>query len=36
LAELCEHYDGEQLELIADFLRRNAQRLRDDLADAVV
>lgn len=36
LAELCERYDGEQLELIADFLRRNAQRLRGDLADAVV
>jgi DNA-binding MarR family transcriptional regulator len=36
LAELCERYDGEQLELIADFLKRNAQRLRDDLADTLV
>ena len=36
LAELCERYDGEQLELIADFLERNAQRLRDDLADTLV
>jgi DNA-binding MarR family transcriptional regulator len=36
LTELCERYDDEQLELIADFLRRNAQRLRDDLAKAVV
>ena len=32
LAELCARYDGGELELIADFLRRNAQRLRDDLA----
>jgi len=31
LAELCEHYDAQQLALIADFLKRNAQRLRDDL-----
>jgi DNA-binding MarR family transcriptional regulator len=36
LAELCERYDSAQLELIADFLKRNAQRLRDDLADALV
>jgi DNA-binding MarR family transcriptional regulator len=36
LAELCERYDKEQLELIADFLKRNAQRLRDDLADTQV
>jgi len=28
--------DGEELELIADFLKRNAQRLRDDLADTLV
>lgn len=33
LAELCERYDVHQLELVADFLRRNAQRLRDDMAD---
>ena len=32
LARLCERYDAQQLELIADFLGRNAQRLRDDLA----
>jgi len=32
LAELCEQYDVEQLEIITDFLRRNAQRLRQDLA----
>ena len=36
LADLCERYDGEQLELIADFLMRNAQRLRDDLAETLV
>jgi len=36
LADLCERYDGEQLELIADFLERNAQRLRDDLAGTLV
>lgn len=35
LAELCKRYDAQQLEVIADFLSRNAQRLRDDLADAV-
>lgn len=35
LAELCKRYDTQQLEVIADFLSRNAQRLRDDLADAV-
>jgi DNA-binding MarR family transcriptional regulator len=35
LAEMCERYDGPQLELIADFLKRNAQRLRDDLADTL-
>ena len=35
LAELCKRYDAGQLEIIADFLGRNAQRLRDDLADAV-
>ena len=33
LADLCARYDGEQLALIADFLERNAQRLRADLAD---
>ena len=32
LAGLCAHYDAGQLALIADFLTRNAQRLRDDLA----
>jgi len=32
LALLCARYDAGELELIADFLRRNAQRLRDDLA----
>lgn len=31
LAELCARYDADQLALIADFLERNAQRLRDDL-----
>jgi DNA-binding MarR family transcriptional regulator len=36
LAELCERYDDVQLELIADFLMRNAQRLRDDLAETLV
>ena len=36
LAELCERYDAQQLELIADFLKRNAQRLRDDLADTLI
>ncbi len=35
LAELCRRYDAQQLEVIADFLGRNAQRLRDDLADAL-
>jgi len=35
LDELCARYDAEQLELIADFLRQNAQRLRNDLAEAV-
>jgi len=35
LAELCARYDAEQLSLIADFLKRNAQRLKDDLADAL-
>jgi DNA-binding MarR family transcriptional regulator len=35
LADLCARYDGEQLALIADFLKRNAQRLRDDLADTL-
>lgn len=33
LTELCERYNAEQLELIADFLRLNAQRLRNDLAE---
>jgi DNA-binding MarR family transcriptional regulator len=33
LTELCERYDAQQLELIADFLRLNAQRLRNDLAE---
>ena len=32
LASLCERYDAPQLKLIADFIGRNAQRLRDDLA----
>ena len=32
LAELLARYDIPQLEVIADFLVRNAQRLRDDLA----
>ena len=35
LAEMCERYHGPQVELIADFLKRNAQRLRDDLADTL-
>lgn len=35
LAELCARYDAGQLDLIADFLGRNAQRLRDDLAATV-
>jgi len=35
LDELCARYDAEQLDLIADFLRLNAQRLRNDLAKAV-
>jgi DNA-binding MarR family transcriptional regulator len=30
-AKLSEHYDAEQLAVIADFLNRNAQRLRQDL-----
>jgi DNA-binding MarR family transcriptional regulator len=33
LATLCTRYDAGQLALIADFLTRNAQRLRDDLTD---
>ena len=32
MAALCEHYDVRQLEVITDFLTRNAQRLRQDLA----
>ena len=32
MAALCEHYDVQQLEVITDFLTRNAQRLRQDLA----
>ena len=32
LARLCARYDAGQIALIADFLTRNAQRLRDDLA----
>jgi DNA-binding MarR family transcriptional regulator len=32
VAKLYEHYDVQQLEIIADFLKRNAQRLRQDLA----
>ena len=32
LAALCDHYDVQQLEVITDFLTRNAQRLRQDLA----
>jgi len=35
LAELCERYDAHQLELITDFLKRNAQRLKGDLADGL-
>jgi len=35
LDELCARYDAEQLDLIADFLGRNAQRLRNDLAKIV-
>jgi DNA-binding MarR family transcriptional regulator len=33
LAKLCKRYEAKQLEVIADFLSRNAQRLRDDLAE---
>ena len=33
LRRLCAHYDAQQLELITDFLKRNAQRLRADLAE---
>ena len=33
LTKLCKRYDAQQLELIADFLRLNAQRLRNDLAE---
>ena len=32
IAKLFEHYDIPQLEVIADFLKRNAQRLSQDLA----
>ncbi len=32
VAKLYKHYDVKQLEVIADFLKRNAQRLRQDLA----
>jgi DNA-binding MarR family transcriptional regulator len=35
LAELCKRYDVQELALIADFLTRNAQRLREDLAHAL-
>jgi len=35
LAALCARYDAGQLELITDFLGRNARRLRDDLAATV-
>jgi DNA-binding MarR family transcriptional regulator len=31
VAQLYDHYDVQQLEVIADFLKRNAQRLRQDL-----
>jgi len=31
VAKLYDHYDVQQLEVIADFLKRNAQRLRQDL-----
>lgn len=34
LRELCERYEASQLEVIADFLARNAQRLRADMAQA--
>jgi len=34
LAELCARYDRQQLEIITDFLRLNAQRLRTDLAES--
>lgn len=36
LVALAKRYDAGQLALIADFLTRNAQRLRDDLADTQV
>lgn len=32
MARLYDHYDVQQLEVVADFLKRNAQRLRQDLA----
>ena len=32
MAALCDHYDVQQLEIITDFLTRNAERLRQDLA----
>lgn len=32
LHRLCARYDAQQLELITDFLSRNAQRLKADLA----
>lgn len=35
LADLCERYDDRELEVIADFLNRNAQRLREDLAAGI-
>lgn len=34
LVALADRYDADQLALIAEFLRRNAQRLRDDLVAA--
>jgi DNA-binding MarR family transcriptional regulator len=36
LRDLCADYDPPQLELIADFLHRNALRLQQDLHEAVV
>ena len=32
MAALCDHYDVQELEVVTDFLTRNAQRLRQDLA----
>lgn len=32
LRELCQLYEASQLDVIADFLTRNAQRLREDMA----